>query len=67
MALLAQLAGYSLVHLLIMVVVIAACVGIAYIALQQFGVAIPRFAVLIFWICCCAVLAIFAIRFIASM
>ena len=61
------LAGYSLVHLLIMVIVIAACIGILYVALQQFGVAIPRFVVLIFWIVVCAFVAIAAIRFVASM
>ena len=59
--------GYSLVQLLIIVVIIAACVGIVYIALQQFGVAIPPFAIAIFWICVCAFVAIAAIRFIASM
>jgi hypothetical protein len=64
---LAQLAGYSLVHLLVMVVVIAACVGIVLIALRQFGVAIPPFMVQIFWICLCAVIAIFAIKFVAGM
>ncbi len=35
---LAQLAGYSLVQLLVMAVIVAACVGIAYVALQQFTV-----------------------------
>lgn len=64
---LAQLAGYSIVHLIILVIVIAACVGILYVALRQFGVQIPRFVVLIFWIVVCAVLAIFAIKFIAGM
>ena len=58
--------GYSLVQLLILVVIIAACVGIVYIALQQFGVAIPRFVVLIFWIVVCAFIAIAAIRFVSS-
>lgn len=65
--LLAQLASYSIIQLLILVVIIAACVGILYVALQQFGVAIPRFVVLIFWIVVCAFVAIAAIRFVASM
>jgi len=64
---LAQLAGYSLVHLLVMVVVIAACIGIVLIALRQFGVSIPPFMIQIFWICLCAVIAIFAIKFVAGM
>ena len=67
-SLLAQFgAGYSLVHLLVLVVIIAACVGIMYVALQQFGVTIPRFVVMIFWIVVCAFCAIAAIRFVASM
>lgn len=65
--LIAQFAGYSLVQLLVMIVIIAACVGIVYVALQQFGVAIPRFVVLIFWIVVCAFVAIAAIRFVSTM
>lgn len=61
------LGSYSIVHLLVLVVVISACVGIMYVALQQFGVVIPRFVVLIFWIVVCAFLAIAAIRFVSSM
>ena len=67
MTLFGQIAGYSLVHMLVMVVIIAACVGILYVALQQFGVQIPRCVVLIFWIVVCAFCAIAAIRFVASM
>jgi hypothetical protein len=59
--------GYSIVQLLIIVIIVAACVGIMYVALQQFGVQIPRFVVAIFWICVCACLAIFAIRFVAGL
>ena len=61
------LAGVGLGQLLIYVVVIAACVGLVYVALQQFGVAIPPFAVKIFWIVVCAFLVIVAIRFVLSM
>ena len=59
--------GVGLGQLLIYVVVIAACIGIVFLALQQFGVSIPPFAVRIFWIVVCAVLAIVAIRFVLSM
>lgn len=64
---LAQIAGYSLVHMIVVAIVIAACVGILVVAFRQFGVAIPAFVVQIFWICVCAALAIFAIRFVMSM
>ena len=59
--------GVGLGQLLIYVVVIAACIGIVFLALQQFGVSIPPFAVRIFWIVVCAFLAIVAIRFVLSM
>ncbi len=64
---LAQVAGYSLVQLLILIIVVAACVGILFVALKQFGITIPPFIVTIFWICVCAFVAIFAIRFVMSM
>lgn len=63
----AVIGGYSIVQILLIIVVVAACVGIVYVALQQFGVAIPAFAVKIFWIVVCAVLAILAIKFVASL
>ena len=59
--------GVGLGQLLIYVVVIAACIGLVYVALQQFGVAIPAFAVKIFWIVVCAFLVIVAIRFVLAL
>lgn len=59
--------GYSLVQIIVMVIVLAACVGILLVALRQFGVQIPAFAVQIFWICVCAFVAIVAIKFVLSM
>lgn len=53
--------GYSIVHILIMVVVVAACIGIVLIALKQFGVQVPDFVVRILWIVLCAIVAIVAI------
>lgn len=64
---LAQAAGYSFVHIIIVCIVVAACVGIALVAFRQFGIVIPQFVVYIFWIVLCAVLAIFAIRFVAGL
>jgi|GEM_PF-6483284 hypothetical protein len=66
--LIAQAAGgYSIVQLLIIVIIIAACIGIMFVALRQFGVTIPPFIITIFWIVVCAFVAIFAIRFVMSM
>lgn len=65
--LLAQIAAsYSLAHILIAVVVIAACIALVYIAVQQMGVAIPAWIVQVFWILVVACVIIFAIRFLLS-
>lgn len=56
----------TLVHILIVAVIVAACVGIAAIAIRQTGLAIPAWVVQIFWIVVVAFVAIFAIRFVAG-
>ena len=63
----ALIGGYSIVQVVIAIIVIAAVVGIMYVALQQFGVAIPPFVVKVFWILVCAVVCILAIKFLASL
>jgi hypothetical protein len=64
---LAIVGGYSLASLIIFVIIIAACVGIMYVALNQFGVSIPGWVVQMFWIVIVAFVAIFAIRVLLSM
>lgn len=59
--------GGGIINLLIYVIVIGAVIGIVYVALQQFGVAIPAWATKIFWIVVVAFVAIFAIKLILSM
>jgi uncharacterized membrane protein YbaN (DUF454 family) len=46
----------------VMVVIIAAVIGIVLVALNVFGVAIPSWAVTIFWIIVAAAVAIGAIK-----
>jgi hypothetical protein len=46
----------------VMVVIIAAVIGIVLVALNVFGVAIPSWAVTIFWIIVVAAVAIGAIK-----
>lgn len=60
------LAGYTLLDILIFIIVLAACLGVLFVALRQFGVEIPPFLVTIFWIVVCAVAAVLAIRFLAG-
>ncbi len=67
MFVLAQLAGYSVPHLAIMVVIVAAIVGLVYVALNQFGVAIPQWVQHVFWIIVVAFVVIAAIKLVASM
>jgi hypothetical protein len=59
--------AWGFVDFLILIVIIAACVALMYIALRQFGVTIPPWVIQVFWICVVAVVVIFAIRFVASL
>lgn len=59
--------GFSIVELAILIVVIAAVVALVYVALNQFGVAIPGWVVQIFWIIVVAFCVIAAIRLVAGM
>lgn len=52
---------------LIAIVIIAACFGIAYLALQYFEVTIPPVIIKIFWITVVAIVAIIGIRFVLSL
>jgi hypothetical protein len=55
------------IRLIIVAVVIAGCIGIAYVAAHAAGVAIPGFVITILWIVFAVVVAVLAIRFIASL
>lgn len=48
------------------IIAVAAAVGVLYVALGVFGVAIPPWVVTIFWICIAAVVAAAAVKFIFS-
>ena len=58
--------GFDIGHIAIIIIVIAAIVGIVYVGLRQAGVAIPGFVVQVFWIVICAIVCIFAIKFLMS-
>ncbi len=59
--------SWGIGDIVIAIVIIAAVVGVMYVALQQFGVTIPPFIVKIFWIVVAAIIAIVAIRFILTL
>jgi hypothetical protein len=56
----------SLVHLIIVVMVVCAVIGIAYIVMRQAGIVVPGWIVQIAWICLAVVIGILAIRYVAA-
>ncbi len=57
----------SVGHIAIMVVVVAAIVALVYIALNQFGIAIPPWVVSAFWVLVVAFCIVFAIKLAMTM
>ena len=57
----------SLLGLIILIIVLAACAAVVHVVFRQFGTAVPSWAVSILWIIVVAVVAIFAIRFLFSL
>jgi hypothetical protein len=56
----------SLVEMLRWIIIVAAVVGIAFVACAAMGVPIPAWAVQMFWIVVIAIAALFAIRALTS-
>jgi uncharacterized membrane protein len=59
--------SWDVVHIAIGVVIIAAIVGVVYIALRQFGVVPPAWFMQIIWIIVVAFVCVAAILILASM
>ncbi len=49
------------------IIIVAACIGVVLVALHEFGIRIPGWAMRMFWIVLCAFVAIFALRLLMSM
>lgn len=65
MLLIAQgIAGWTILHYIVVFIVVCAAIGIMYVALAKFGVTIPDWVVKIFWIVVVAFVAIVAIKFL---
>ncbi len=60
-------AGFSIVHWIIVIIIVAAVIGIMFVVLRQMGVQIPGFIVQIGWILLAAVVGIIAIKFLLSL
>ncbi len=61
------MAAWGLVDMIVAIIIVAACVGVLYVVLGVFGFKVPPWVITIFWIVVAAVVAIMAIRFIASL
>ena len=61
------LGGYSLAQIAIIIVVVAAVIAMVWVALRQFGIAIPQWVIQIFWIILVAFVVILGIKFVAGM
>lgn len=59
--------GFGIVELAILIVIVAAVIALVYVALRQFGIAIPGWVQQIFWIVVVAFCVIAAIRLVAGM
>lgn len=64
---LAAIGGYSLTHMLVAAVLIAGCVGIVLVAAKASGIAVPQWVIAILWIVGICVVAVAAIKFLASL
>jgi len=59
--------AWSFGDIMIAVVIVAAIIGVVYVACRAFGVAIPQWLIQIVLICIVAAVAILAIRFLLSL
>lgn len=66
-AIAAGMQDWSFTGIAITIVIIAAVVALVYVALRQFGVAIPQWVQTVFWIVVVAAVVIFAIKIVAGM
>lgn len=66
MFLLAQIGGYSIAQLAILVVVIAAIAGLVLVGIRQFGISIPAWFQQVVWIVIAAFVIIIAIRLVSG-
>lgn len=59
--------GLSIIQLIIVCMVIAGAIGILYVVMRQAGVAIPGWAVQIFWIVLVVIVGVVAVKLLASL
>ena len=63
---LTMIAGLTFVQILILIVVVAACIALVYVALRQFGISLPGWFLQVLCIVAVAVVVILAIKVVAG-
>jgi len=61
------IATWGLIQWIVALIIICGIIAIMYIILGVLGYTIPPWVIRIFWICVAVVVAIFAIKFLASL
>lgn len=60
-------AGFTIVHWLIIALIVAGCIGIAFVVMRQAGIVVPPFIITIFWIVLAVFVGVIAIKFLVSL
>lgn len=59
--------GGGLIHLILVAIVVAGAIGIAFVVAQVAGIVVPGWIITILWIVLAVVVAVVAIKFIAGL
>lgn len=59
--------GLSIVNLIILAVIIAACLALMFVAFRKYGIQVPEWVIQCFWIVIVAIVVIFCIKLVWSM
>lgn len=59
--------GRTITQLLVVAVIVGCCIGIAFVAAHVAGIVIPSWVITIMWIVLVGVVAVAAIKFLASL
>lgn len=60
-------AGMTIVQWLIIALIVAGCIGIAFVVMKQAGITVPPFIITIFWIVLAVFVGVIAIKFLVSL
>ena len=58
---------WSITNIILAIIVVAGMIGIMYVALHEFGIAIPPFIITVLWIVLVVIICCAAVKFISFM